>query len=210
MASMDGTFAPISIGSPRSRSIFCSTKTSLPMGSKSSEAYIGSWESTPNINPNPLIRDLRPFFSSPFRIRVARLVSRLLFKHSADHQRIIAKQGDPASRLAARALRKIDRKILAPILKNPRPVLPESLRETLVEAYREDIEDLELILGRDLSAWKSSSNSLISPSILLAHPRLPAPSSLGFRIPEPPAARDGNAPAGSRRPGQDRKDRILR
>ncbi|MEO7426870.1 MAG: sulfotransferase domain-containing protein [Fibrobacteria bacterium] len=134
----------------------------------------------PEYQPESIDSRPQAVLFQPFRIRVARLVSRLLFQHSADHQRIIAKQGNPVSRLVARALRKIDRKILAPILKNTRPVLPESLRESLVEAYRQDIEDLERILGRDLSAWKTSPKSRAKRSIRLAQrPAEPLSVALG-------------------------------
>jgi hypothetical protein len=49
----------------------------------------------------------------------------------------------------------VDRLLLARLYPNTRPTLRADLREELAEVYRVDVEDLELLLGRDLTPWKS-------------------------------------------------------
>ena len=42
-------------------------------------------------------------------------------------------------------------------VKRPRPVLPSDLRVEMMDWYRADIERLETLLGRDLTAWKEAA-----------------------------------------------------
>lgn len=68
--------------------------------------------------------------------------------------RIHLKKPGPLGRVAHWAVRALDNRVLKHLFTNRKPNLSPYLKSRLHELYRDDIEQLEKLSGRDLSGWK--------------------------------------------------------
>lgn len=88
------------------------------------------------------------------RLRFLEHRNRILFEYDVATGKII-QTPTPLWRLApAAALTLFDRWVLAPVLGNGKPRLESSVRQRLIDYYREEISGTAEFVGRNLEAWK--------------------------------------------------------
>ena len=66
----------------------------------------------------------------------------------------IPKPRQPLKRVYSTAVAAVDRFVLARWYPDSRPVLSCELRARLWKYYRDDVEDLETLMGRSLDPWR--------------------------------------------------------
>lgn len=89
------------------------------------------------------------------RLRILAYRPRLLYRFNARRTRMIGRSNNPLRLLIAWAIVTCDSYILSKVLGNKRPTLSVGLSQKLKNYYRDDIQQLEILLDRDLSEWKS-------------------------------------------------------
>jgi len=89
----------------------------------------------------------------PTRLKLSRLRPRLLYKFNDNHTRIVGRTRNPLKIALAAGLIGFDRTVLAPLLGNPKPAVPDSIRQRLTEYYADDTAKLETLINRDLKQW---------------------------------------------------------
>jgi Sulfotransferase domain len=100
--------------------------------------------------------DSRPqavVYSLP-RLRVRRFRNPFVYLYDQTRSSTYRKRPTVVSRAVDKFVLGLDQRVLKPIFRNQKPVISEGLKKTLIETYQEDIENLETLLGRDLSNWK--------------------------------------------------------
>ena len=90
------------------------------------------------------------------RLRLMRRVNPLIYTYNRERTRLWKKPRTPLQDWIFRAYLHVDRGLLARFLSNEKPVLSPDLHARLLGLYRADIEQLEILLQRNLSAWKRS------------------------------------------------------
>lgn len=90
------------------------------------------------------------------RLRWLRLRSRLAFSWDRSHRYTHARRRwrRPVGGALSMAVVGIDRAVLRPVLGVGSPAVGPSLREDLLAHYADEVDDLEALLGLDLSAWR--------------------------------------------------------
>lgn len=89
----------------------------------------------------------------PTRLKLGSLRPKLLFRFNDDRTRMIGRTRNPLKVALAAGLIGFDRVVLAPLLGNPRPVVPDTLRQRLKDYYADDIARLQTLIKRDLTQW---------------------------------------------------------
>ncbi|MHC4662738.1 MAG: sulfotransferase domain-containing protein [Planctomycetota bacterium] len=87
------------------------------------------------------------------RLHWMRLINKLQYRYNQSRTRLYAKNLGPFGLFLKQKMYSVDRRILAPVLQNPRPSLSKSLKKLLVCVYENDIRRLEKITGWNLSEW---------------------------------------------------------
>jgi hypothetical protein len=103
----------------------------------------------PSYRPRSMMKTVNEGVYSLARIRFVRMRNSSVF--SPDLMR--EKRGVRAWVVNA-AIMSTDRTILRGLIGNRQPQLSSTLRGRLYERYRDDIDDLERLIGEDLSAWR--------------------------------------------------------
>lgn len=96
--------------------------------------------------PQAVVYDLR-------RLNYLQIAGRLTTRKNADNTRSIGPRG-PFAKLAYRGWRVVDETLLERLLPSSKPSLSPELRARLQARYRDDIDQLSRLIGRDLSAWQ--------------------------------------------------------
>lgn len=93
-----------------------------------------------------------------FRLRMLALRRPLLYRRETDGS--LTYRGGPrrVGQLAANAITWFDRAVLARCLHSTKPILAADVTERLFEYYREDIDQLETLLDRNLNHWRLASH----------------------------------------------------
>lgn len=99
-------------------------------------------------------RPMAVVYSLP-RLRVRRLRNPLIYTYDEARVRIHRKRPGPLGRVVHRTVRALDNRVLKHVFTNRKPKLSPDLMSRLQELYRDDIEQLEKLSGRDLSGWKA-------------------------------------------------------
>jgi hypothetical protein len=96
-----------------------------------------------------------PGVYSLWRLRLLALANPLRYQYDAARTRRRPKAaiGIPA-RVAARTVETLDLRLLARVLERGAPQPEPRLRQRLFEVYAQDIDRLEVLLGRSLDAWR--------------------------------------------------------
>jgi hypothetical protein len=90
----------------------------------------------------------------PVRLRLAIFAGRLRYRKSEDNRRVFVRSGAWPSRFAIRAMSAVDWHLLRKVFGNKKPILHADLRAGLLNHFRSEIDELEGILNRKLTAWK--------------------------------------------------------
>ncbi len=88
------------------------------------------------------------------RVRLRQAYRKRVYWRTPDGTQVHLLHQSFSQRAMAAFLRRIDRYLLAPFLKQPMPLLTSSLAQQLLEFYRPEVEQLEALLNRRLDAWK--------------------------------------------------------
>lgn len=107
--------------------------------------------------PRALTRQPKKSVYSLHRIRWLAMANRLFFYNyrvGANNMMALYPVKNKLSRLCYYLLLSIDRYCLTNIFGNTKGILDENTRRNLIERYREDVESLENLLGRELAEWK--------------------------------------------------------
>ncbi len=88
------------------------------------------------------------------RVHVRRYYRKFMYELSPEGMQVRMGNHSVYTRAMATSLRRIDQYLLSPFLDKPMPALNASLAQRLVEFYCPEVEQLERLLGRNLSAWK--------------------------------------------------------
>lgn len=88
------------------------------------------------------------------RLYCYRFISKLIYKYNEDNTRLF-KRTNIISRAISKAFNSIDRFILANLFKESKPSLDSTIKNKLIETYTTDTDNLEIMLNKDLSNWKS-------------------------------------------------------
>ncbi|MBL4585508.1 MAG: sulfotransferase [Flavobacteriales bacterium] len=89
------------------------------------------------------------------RLRFQSSVNALNFEYRYDGTKVFAKKKNLFEKIVTKTVARIDRYILLKLLGNKKPKISSNLNKRLHSVYRKDIDNLEALLGRDLSAWKN-------------------------------------------------------
>jgi hypothetical protein len=93
------------------------------------------------------------------RLKFVVLRNRFLYSYNSQRTRLFAKKGNPTGKAIAAGITMMDRKILSRFLSNDRPALSAELQQILYDIYADDIDALEVLIGRDLSIWRPNFSS---------------------------------------------------
>lgn len=88
------------------------------------------------------------------RIRFRNLRNPIVYEYYDNGTKRHRKQPTPLIKFVDKTVQGIDRSLLKPIYGNLKPKLSSPLRSSLLKLYKEDIDNLEILLNRDLSNWK--------------------------------------------------------
>ena len=91
-----------------------------------------------------------------YRLRVLTLRNRFIYQYNDTRTGLVAKQPGVLGQFLVSMIKLFDQKLLLKWLGNQKPMLSQELKALLQQAYLPDIEQLETMIARDLSAWKSS------------------------------------------------------
>lgn len=97
-------------------------------------------------------RPQKVVYSIP-RLRFLTLRNRFMHDYSADKTRLQMRNMNPLEWLAVAAITLVDRAVVSRLYASQKPKISAELRARLQDIYASDITHLELIIGRDLSAW---------------------------------------------------------
>lgn len=118
-----------------------------------------------NFNPDKVV-DKTPqkvIYSIP-RQSFIRLSNHLKYNYNAEKTRCFFKKQNIGERIVCKLAREIDKVFLAQIFSNDKPQLSDDLHLALYTCFKNDIEQLENLIDKDLSSWKyqTPTNSLVS------------------------------------------------
>ena len=83
------------------------------------------------------------------------MINRLRFRYDKNDGRLYKRKQKILKKLLIAILFLIDKFILSWLCTEKKPKISPSLKKLLLKIYLEDINNLELLLNRDLSIWKT-------------------------------------------------------
>ena len=86
--------------------------------------------------------------------------NRFIYDYNDERTRLFTKKMSFTDKVMAGVVAMSDRKVLSKFLKNTKPKVSGELRVMLFEKYASDIDNLEILIGRDLSAWRPNQASI--------------------------------------------------
>ncbi len=94
------------------------------------------------------------------RLRFLSYRNRFMYVYNEDRTRLFPKNMTPIDKILAGIITIIDLKLLSKYLPNNKPKVGLELRNMLYQLYASDIEALENLINRDLSAWKTCKETI--------------------------------------------------
>lgn len=94
------------------------------------------------------------------RLKLIRHRNRFMYDYNEDRTRLFTKKMTLIEKIFAKSLTLLDRKILSRLIPNNKPKIGLELHNMLYDLYAHDIESLENLISRDLSAWKPSDKAI--------------------------------------------------
>ncbi len=104
--------------------------------------------------PEPLTTKPMASTNSLVRLRIGLCMSRLWMRYSDDRTRLIPR-ASLLSRFFGKSYSKFDQVVLAKMFPNQKPFLTSHARQQLEAIYKEDVQELEHLIDKDLHHWLS-------------------------------------------------------
>ncbi len=89
----------------------------------------------------------------PARVRLQSYRPRLLYHFNHDRTRMTGRTKNPLRVALAAGIIGLDRILLSRFLGNAKPKIPPALRQHIADYYKQDREQLQTLINRDLSDW---------------------------------------------------------
>jgi hypothetical protein len=94
------------------------------------------------------------------RLKIISLRNRFIYDYNMERTMLFVKNTNFGYKAVAGVVTMIDRKILSRFLSNNRPKVSSELRQIIYEEYASDIDALEGLIGRDLTAWRPNETPI--------------------------------------------------
>jgi hypothetical protein len=88
------------------------------------------------------------------RLRFLTKRNRFLYRYDDETGKLAHRKMHPGRYVPAAIITTVDRYLLERVIGNKKPELHEDVRSMLVQFYREEVNETERIIGRDLRNWK--------------------------------------------------------
>jgi len=111
---------------------------------------------SPDFIPNSLNSRPMKVIYNLTRLKLCRQRNRFMYEYSDDSARLSAKKMSPLEKGFAGCITFFDKLIMSKLMPNDKPKIGLELKQMLYDLYSKDIESLEKLINRDLSAWRVS------------------------------------------------------
>lgn len=88
------------------------------------------------------------------RLRFLTRRNRYLYRYDAETGKLVHRKMTPGGYAAAAIITTVDRYVLERVIGNDKPELHDDVRSMLLQYYRDEVDETERVIGRNLKDWK--------------------------------------------------------